>query len=49
MHEKERETKMAVWIVALIIVLMMETASISETSVHFYQTIRRNKPQNTPP
>jgi hypothetical protein len=31
---------------APIIALMMEAASIFETSVNFYQTIRRNTPQD---
>jgi hypothetical protein len=29
------------------IALMMEAASTSETSVNFYQTTRRNIPENT--
>jgi hypothetical protein len=38
--------KMAVfWVFA--IVLMMEAASKSETSVNFYQTTRRNKPKDS--
>jgi hypothetical protein len=43
--------KMAVfWIVAscsLTIVSMMEAASTSETSVSFYQTTRRNNPEDS--
>jgi hypothetical protein len=38
--------KMAVfWVVA--IALMMEAESTSETSVIFYQTTRRNNPENS--
>jgi hypothetical protein len=32
---------------ACIIRAMMEAASISETSVNFYQTIRRNNPEDS--
>jgi hypothetical protein len=32
---------------APIIALMMETASTSETLVNFYQTSRRNNPENS--
>jgi hypothetical protein len=46
--------KMAVfWVVApckprgLLIALMMEAASISETSVNIYQTTRRNNPEDS--
>jgi hypothetical protein len=42
------------WVVAprnlargLLIALMMEAASISETSVNFYQTTRRNNPEDS--
>jgi hypothetical protein len=38
------------WLVGwrgLLIVLMMEAASTSETSVNFYQTIRRNNPEDS--
>jgi hypothetical protein len=31
----------------LLIALMMEAASISETSVNFYQTTRRNNPEDS--
>jgi hypothetical protein len=31
---------------SIIIALMMEAASTSETSVNFYQTTRRNYPEN---
>jgi hypothetical protein len=31
----------------LLIALMMEAASTSETSVNFYQTIRRNNPEDS--
>jgi hypothetical protein len=30
-------------------VLMMEAAGTSETSVNFYQTTRRNTPEDSPP
>jgi hypothetical protein len=42
--------KMAVfWIVApySLITLMMKAASISETSVNFYQTTRRHNPEDS--
>jgi hypothetical protein len=32
---------------ALIIALMMESASTSETSVNFYQTTQRNNPEDS--
>jgi hypothetical protein len=32
---------------AWLIALMMEAASTSETSVYFYQTTRRNNPEDT--
>jgi hypothetical protein len=32
-----------------IIALMMEAASTSKTSVNFYQTTRRNNPEDLPP
>jgi hypothetical protein len=32
----------------IIIALMMESVSISETSVNFYQTTRRNIPEDSP-
>jgi hypothetical protein len=32
---------------SIIIALMMEAASNSETSVNFYQTIRRNNPEDS--
>jgi hypothetical protein len=36
--------KMAIsWVIAL----MIEAASISETSANFYQTTRRNNPENS--
>jgi hypothetical protein len=35
------------WIVAPIIALMMEAANTSETSVNFYQTTRRNNPEDS--
>jgi hypothetical protein len=38
------------WVVALcsqVVPLMMEAASISETSVGFYQTARRNNPEDS--
>jgi hypothetical protein len=35
------------WVVAPIIALMMEAASTSETSVNFYQTTRRNNPEDS--
>jgi hypothetical protein len=37
---------LAVSIIGAIIALMMETASTSETSVKFYQTTRRNNPED---
>jgi hypothetical protein len=40
--------KMAVfWYVAAMIALMMEAVSTSETSVNFYQTTRRNNPEES--
>jgi hypothetical protein len=37
---------LAVSIIRAIIVQMMEGASATETSVNFYQTARRNNPEN---
>jgi hypothetical protein len=40
--------KMAVfWVAAMIIALMMEAINTSETSVNFYQTTRRNNPEDS--
>jgi hypothetical protein len=38
------------WVVApcRAIAMMMEAASTSETSVNFYQTARRNNPEDSP-
>jgi hypothetical protein len=36
-----------VLVASIIIALMMETVSTSETSVNFYETIRRNIPEDS--
>jgi hypothetical protein len=38
---------LAASIIRAIIALMMEAASTSETSVNFYQTLRRNNPEDS--